>query len=312
MTSTTLNLDATAGLRLRRATVDDAADVVTFVGSAEDLRQLAPYEGYPLDEATVRHWIRERRAGFVLEEGGRGVAYGELVRDAHDEDLVWIGHMLVHPRRRGLGLGRSLVLGLMRVAEDRLNAREIAISAFADNVAALRCYLRSGFRERGTQRVGGRTLIELRHRVSRWRREPNRPIAGLLAMSALAVSVVFAPWELRSWLYDLGALRALGLSALAALAASGFAMLLWPMLPRRRAPLSHQLGLPVLYTVCIAVALGWFTLAMSAFLGLVGGSLSRQLWWSVGAESLQHGAVWGAVFLLGSRGLPALRRGGAP
>ena len=100
-----------------------------MVNSAEDLRQVSPLEIYPLEQATVLHWLMQRDAGHVLEDRGEVVAYGELVPDKDDPARLWIGHMIVHPRRRGLGFGQRLVHELVRVAEQEREAREVAISA---------------------------------------------------------------------------------------------------------------------------------------------------------------------------------------
>ena len=130
--------------RLRRALEEDAAVVAGLIDRPEDLRQVSPRETFPLDGETVRHWIRERVAGWVLEQRGEIVAYAELVPDPVKNGVFWIGHMMVQPSRRGLGLGRRTVVSLMRAAVEQLNADEIAISAFDDNPAALACYLGCG------------------------------------------------------------------------------------------------------------------------------------------------------------------------
>ena len=112
--------------RIRRAQATDAAAIAALVDSAEALRQVSPLEVFPLDQATVLHWLMQRDAGHVLEDRGEIQAYGELVPDARSSDRVWIGHMIVHPRRRGLGIGQRLVQELLRVAEHERGAREVA------------------------------------------------------------------------------------------------------------------------------------------------------------------------------------------
>lgn len=159
--------------RIRRARATDAAAIAALVDSAEALRQVSPLEAFPLDRATVLHWLLQRDAGHVLEDRGEIEAYGELVPDARSADRLWIGHMIVHPRRRGLGIGQRLVQELLRVAEHEHGAREVAISAFADNERALRCYEACGFVRVDEERVDGRLLVGLRHRFAARTRSPR-------------------------------------------------------------------------------------------------------------------------------------------
>ena len=152
--------------QIRRARAEDAGIIASMVASPDDLRQVSPLESFPLDRATVLHWIMQRDAGHVLEDRGEIIAYGELVPDKTNPDRVWIGHMIVHPRRRGLGLGQRLVHELIQIAESDRDAREVAISAFADNTRALRCYESCGFVRVDQERIEGRPLVGMRLRFA--------------------------------------------------------------------------------------------------------------------------------------------------
>jgi hypothetical protein len=168
-----------------------------MVASAEDLRQVSPLESFPLDRATVLHWIVKRDSGWVIEDHGEVVAYGELVPDKSREDRFWIGHMIVHPRRRG-------------------------ISAFADNARALRCYESCGFVRVDQERVEGRPLVGMRLKFSNRRHSPG---PGLLATTGILASI-FA-------LVGLG--RATSLTAMAVLLAmAGGGVLAWRLGEERR------------------------------------------------------------------------------
>ena len=185
------------GLMVRPARPADAEAVAGLIRTAQDLAQVSPDETFPLSEATVRHWIEQRRAGYVLEQRRRIVGYAELVEDARESDRVWIGHMMVTPNQRGLGLGRTLVAALLRVAERDRDAHEVAISAFEDNERALRCYRGCGFRDRATHRVGDRRLVEMRYRVPG--RRPLVPLGVALTLTGLAAAIVLAVGGPTEW-----------------------------------------------------------------------------------------------------------------
>lgn len=183
--------------RIRRAAASDAVTIAGLVQSAEDLRQVSPLEVYPLDQATVLHWLMKRDAGYVLEDRGEVIAYGELVPDKDETDRLWIGHMIVNPRRRGLGLGQRLVHELVRVAEHEREAREVAISAFADNPRALRCYEACGFIRVEQERIEGRMLVGMRLRFASRKRTPRLAMTAITAGAALIFSGLIRPGATR-------------------------------------------------------------------------------------------------------------------
>ncbi|RKZ13535.1 hypothetical protein DRQ32_01375 [bacterium] len=175
--------------RIRRAVASDAVSIAAMVTTAEDLRQVSPLEAFPLDTATVLHWLMKRGAGHVLQGKSEIVAYGELVPDQTDPARQWIGHMIVHPRRRGLGIGQRLVHELVRIAEHEREAREVAISAFAENERALRCYGSCGFARVESERVEGRQLVGMRLRFASRRRSPAQLSSLLVAGLAVLLSI---------------------------------------------------------------------------------------------------------------------------
>ena len=198
--------------RVRRAVAADAGRIASLVASAEDLRQVSPLESFPLDQATVLHWILRRNAGYVIEDRGEIVAYGELVPDPDRPDRYWIGHMIVHPRRRGLGLGQRLVHELVRVAEVEKEARVVAISAFADNPRALRCYETCGFERVDQERVEGRALVGMRLHFPARRRSPDLLVlAGAGVLAALTALALWRAWTSPGALIVMGVLLVVGL-----------------------------------------------------------------------------------------------------
>jgi GNAT superfamily N-acetyltransferase len=237
--------DRHPALALRRAEERDAAAIAGLLATPQDLRQVSPEEEFPLDAATVRHWIRERGAGFVLEDRGGVVAYAELVPDAAVRGRVWVGHMMVDPHRRGLGLGQRLVRGLLEVAGQR-RAREVAISAFVDNPRALRCYRSCGFVDRGRVRVGARDLLELRYRVPAEQPAITRSTAaGAAAVGTAAGTLtLLSSWSRLDWV----ALTPLLLTlAVAVWAGHG-------IVPRQRVAMGVRLLRTVTYATMIGAA----------------------------------------------------------
>lgn len=246
---------ARTGLVVRPARPADAEAVAGLLVTAADLAQVSPDETYPLTPETVRHWIEKRRAGYVLEQRRNIVGYAELVDDARDSDRVWIGHMMVSPGQRGLGLGRTLVDALLHIAEHDRDVSEVAISAFEDNERAQRCYRGCGFRDRATHRVKERRLVEMRYRVPG--RRPLVPVPVVMTILTLAAALVIALAGPSTWQPVL-VIPVVTTVVLAAWA-------LHPLLPLRR-----DLGLRrVLRALGYSFAVGSSAVLVTALLGLV-------------------------------------------
>lgn len=79
---------------------------------------------------------------YVLCDDGDPVAYGELWVDA-DENEVELAHVIVEPGRRGDGLGRRLVAGL--VDQARRHYPVVSMRVHSQNEAAVRAYRAAGF-----------------------------------------------------------------------------------------------------------------------------------------------------------------------
>lgn len=242
------------GLSVRPARPDDVHEIASLLNTAGDLAQVSPDETFPLTPEIVRHWIDKRDSSYVLEQRGRIVGYAELVPDARDADRVWIGHMMVSPAQRGLGLGSKLVRALLRIAEDDRSAREVAISAFDDNERALRCYRGCGFENAGTHRVRDRHLVEMRYRVPGWR--PLVPLAGAMAVFA-SVGAAVATVAGASWnpVIAVAVASVVGVGAWA----------LHPIIPRRRDCTACRFGRSFGY----GLAVGALALVTQALLGFV-------------------------------------------
>jgi RimJ/RimL family protein N-acetyltransferase len=293
---------------VRPAVSQDAETIASLLASPADLRQVSPHESFPVDASTVRHWLRERGAGHVLEDHGEIVGYAELVPDQESEGRYWIGHMMIRPDRRGLGLGRRLVLALLRVGIIDREAREIAISAFEDNPAALACYRSCGFRNIGRARVGDRQLREMRLRVRGRRRVLPRAALVPGVWAAVAFSVMLLPIGARTALVSadsplrFGALLAMGVFL------SSLAAALHPVLPewRVRRPIRwlRTAAFPLLMAICTAVPAG----LLLRFVDAGGHPTWRQAFVSSTQESLAIGAVWSLVLLVSTELEPVWRR----
>jgi L-phenylalanine/L-methionine N-acetyltransferase len=113
-------------------------------------------------EAEVKAWfdvLAERTIKLVAIRADIPVGIGVLVRDAGSRAHVGALSLFVHDRFQRLGIGSSLLQFLM--ASSRVyRLQRLELSVVCDNEAALRLYLKSGFRIEGRLigafRYGGR------------------------------------------------------------------------------------------------------------------------------------------------------------
>lgn len=313
-------------IHVRAATPDDAPVVAQLAPSEEDMRQAAPREQEPLDTDMVLQWMRERHSGFVLERDGQILAYGELNESTDRLDAYWIGHVMVRPAQRGAGFGRTLVGALLKHALTHLSAREVRISAFEDNPAAVRCYLACGFREEGRRRIDGRILVDMRYHDESSERVLPRPAAALLVIAAAGLTALLLPSAARFWLHDMSG-EAPGFSlVLGSFMAGIIGYALHPLLPRRNGTRLERLLLPIIYSSTVAlssaiVAISVFFVLARLGVGIgsalltagtqhLGGDPSLEgieLALKILSQSLAFGAGWGVVLSLVTNTIEARR-----
>jgi RimJ/RimL family protein N-acetyltransferase len=204
---------------IRPATFADASAVAVLASSAEDVRQAAPSDVYPLQTQDVLRWLgREGRSGYVLEDRGEILAYGELNPEPQASRAYWIGHLIVRTDVRAQGIGKRMVASLTRHGFALLRARSVRIAAFEDNPVALACYRACGFHENWRQEVGGRMLVDMGQRSRRLGRTGERlkrwllPAPGWSAARQVAMATLY------------GSLLGLAYGELAGRVVAGFAL----------------------------------------------------------------------------------------
>ncbi|MFN8224288.1 MAG: GNAT family N-acetyltransferase [Gaiellales bacterium] len=127
---------------LRAFTVEAAETVAAWVISADEAARWGGVLEHPVRPAILAAWHAEPGVvPFLLVDSDEPVGYGELWEDEGEAELA---RLVVDPERRGRGLGRELVEGLVEEARRR-NFDEIWIRVVPENEPAIRCYRNAGF-----------------------------------------------------------------------------------------------------------------------------------------------------------------------
>ena len=125
-----------------------AQTIARWIQTTQQLRWLAPSTRPPLTAEKILAWKKSGGDAFVLVKGGDGspLGYGEINPMRRGGEHVWLGHVIVRPDRRGRGMGSILLRALLAEAFEQRNATRVALIVYPDNLPALRCYRRAGFR----------------------------------------------------------------------------------------------------------------------------------------------------------------------
>jgi len=161
--------DSSDSLVLRPFDARYASLVAGWVRGEAELLRLAPGTDPPLTPQKVLAWHRSDVNPYLgwLPAAGEPVAYGEVNYMSRAKHEMWLGHILVAPDRRGMGLGKQLVQRLLDLAFFRFAAQKVCLLVFPDNEAAVRCYESAGMVRAG---------------IEHWRHPQRRCVYRMLRM----------------------------------------------------------------------------------------------------------------------------------
>lgn len=127
--------------------------VASWVRDERELLWLAPGTVPPLTAAKVDGWSKAEQHRFVVWESipGRAAAYAELDYLTPTREQMWVGHLIIAPTMRGQGLSIIITESLLELAFEHFLAQQVLLLVFPENIPAVRCYERVGFRRAGDE-----------------------------------------------------------------------------------------------------------------------------------------------------------------
>ena len=135
---------------LRRATLADVATALAWSPTGEALRRWAGSTvRWPATTESLWEDINNADATtFAFESSTLGlVGFGQVRH--REQTYGHLARIVVSPEHRGLGLGRALVVALMREAPKLHKISCYTLYVFTDNPNAIALYRTLGFQERG-------------------------------------------------------------------------------------------------------------------------------------------------------------------
>jgi len=144
------------GVQVRPAVADDLTAVVEAYNAGISER-VATFETQPRTVAELADWPHDGQPFVVAELDGAVLGWARAGR--YSDRCVYEGvgehAVYVHPRARGRGLGRALLLALCEESE-RHGLYKLTSRVFSDNQASLAAHRAAGFVEVGVQRRHGK------------------------------------------------------------------------------------------------------------------------------------------------------------
>jgi RimJ/RimL family protein N-acetyltransferase len=175
----TLNL-STYMIRLERFGKDNYADLISWVGNAEELMQFAgPAFIFPLNTEQLDISLSDtNRIAFrlVSNETDRSIGHSEIYLS---ENSAKIGRILIGNKDfRGKGLCRQIMNLLLDQAFNKFKKEIVELNVFDWNIGAIKCYEKAGFKinpdKRLERKVNDKTWIALNMTIDRLRYEQNK------------------------------------------------------------------------------------------------------------------------------------------
>ncbi len=133
-----------SSIQFAAATEDHFADIAGLVTSPEELYLVYPSGQYPWCTAQLERLAQMRSDLTVALLDGEVTAFANLY-DVRPNESAFIGNLVVSPRFKRLGIGRSLTLHMVEICKTAYRARP-HLSVFGFNTPAILLYSALGFK----------------------------------------------------------------------------------------------------------------------------------------------------------------------
>ena len=130
--------------KFKEATKNDFEGICHLIKSKEELFLVYPNGKYPFTIEQVEELSEVRKELTIVTEGDEIIGFANLY-DYKPGELAFIGNVVIEKNYRGNGLGKSIVLYMLKIAYEKLNLPEVRISVFSENTPAMLLYSSIGF-----------------------------------------------------------------------------------------------------------------------------------------------------------------------
>lgn len=130
--------------KFRRAKKSDLKEILTFARDQRELFYFFPSASYPLTTEQLEQQLNERHESTVMLEHGKLVGFANFY-NVQNRNIAFIGNVIIKPEKRGQGLGSKLLQAMITTGFSQLQLKEVHLSCYNNNTAALLFYTKLGF-----------------------------------------------------------------------------------------------------------------------------------------------------------------------
>ncbi|MBO4815923.1 MAG: GNAT family N-acetyltransferase [Clostridia bacterium] len=141
-------------MKLRNYKNDDANEIVTWIRNEEELFLWSAniYNKFPIEADDINNFYEEcsKKSNFypmTLIENKKIIGHLILRNIDDKKEIIRLGFIIVDLNLRGKGYGKKLIKLAIEYAKNNLNAKEINLGVFENNINAYKCYKSVGFKE---------------------------------------------------------------------------------------------------------------------------------------------------------------------
>ena len=141
-------------MELRNYKKEDANEIIKWIRSEKELFLWSAdiYNKYPITSEDINNFYincKDKSNFYPMTLIDNNKIIGHLIlRNTDDKnEIIRLGFIIIDPNLRGKGYGKILINYAIEFAKDKLNAKEINLGVFENNLNAYYCYKSAGFVE---------------------------------------------------------------------------------------------------------------------------------------------------------------------
>ncbi len=142
-------------MKLRKYCNEDASYILKWINNEKEFRMWSAdrYKEYPITENDINNNYDEcsKLGNFyprtLIDDNNNIIGHLILRNPNEDFSIIRLGFIIVDSKIRGMGYGKALIREAIEYAKNKLNASEINLGVFTNNINAYNCYKSCGFKE---------------------------------------------------------------------------------------------------------------------------------------------------------------------
>lgn len=131
--------------QFKPATETDYVKICQLFKSKEELYLVYPSGAYPLTVKQVKELAEVRKDLTVVLDKNKVIGFANFY-NYEPKQSVYIGNVVIEQAYRGEGLGKELVLYMIKIVAEKYQITNVKLSVFSDNSVALLLYAKLGFK----------------------------------------------------------------------------------------------------------------------------------------------------------------------